>query len=92
MYIFILTDIYTEWFGEGSGQIILDDVECTGNEISLSQCRHNDFYCHNCTHFKDIGVQCFAGIQCLKLVYICVYYIYIILCTQNHVAVMEMCD
>lgn len=61
-YTYILADIYTEQFGKGTGPILLDNVECTGNESSLSQCLHNEIGHHNCIHFQDIGVQCFTGI------------------------------
>ena len=58
----IFTDAYVKQFGEGSGQILLDDVECMGNENHLSQCPHNDIGVHNCMHFQDIGVQCLTGL------------------------------
>ena len=54
-------DAYIESFGEGSGQMILNDIECMGNETSLSQCPHNDSGPHSCVHFQNIGVQCLTG-------------------------------
>ncbi|KAM7408055.1 hypothetical protein PAMA_001959 [Pampus argenteus] len=45
-------------FGQGSGPIFLDGVRCTGNELSLEECPHNDWKQHNCDHVEDAGVSC----------------------------------
>ncbi|XP_039681941.1 deleted in malignant brain tumors 1 protein-like [Perca fluviatilis] len=50
------------YFGEGTGQIWLDDVACSGNERSLTQCKHNRFGTHNCGHGEDAGVVC-SGVR-----------------------------
>ena len=45
-------------FGEGIGQIWLDDVRCVGNEKYISQCGHNGWGIHNCRHSSDASVHC----------------------------------
>ena len=45
-------------FGEGTGQIWLDDVQCVGNERSISHCSHSRWGAHNCRHYQDAGVVC----------------------------------
>ncbi|CAL1541079.1 unnamed protein product [Lymnaea stagnalis] len=42
----------------GEGQILLDDVTCTGGENSLDECRHKGISTHNCQHSEDAGVRC----------------------------------
>ena len=38
--------------------IVLDDLICTGDEISLLDCYHIGINNHNCRHFEDIVVIC----------------------------------
>ena len=51
-------------FGPGSGSILLDDVNCVGNETSLLACDYRKkngvktVKHHNCTHSQDVGVRC----------------------------------
>ncbi|XP_065137155.1 uncharacterized protein [Paramisgurnus dabryanus] len=46
------------FFAQGSDPIWLDDVECSGSESSIKQCKHNGLGSHNCKHNEDAGVAC----------------------------------
>ncbi|NWW55969.1 NETR protein, partial [Ifrita kowaldi] len=52
-------------YGQGSGPILLDEVQCSGNELSLDQCKKSDWGQQNCDHIEDAGVSCdpFTGTE-----------------------------
>lgn len=63
-------------FGQGTGTIWLDNVDCVGSEGTLIQCPANAFGRHNCDHSEDAGVRCLSkpekeAISVLSI-YICV--------------------
>ncbi|CAM4544490.1 unnamed protein product, partial [Caretta caretta] len=54
-------------YGEGSGQIWLDDVNCSGSESYLQNCSSGGWGRHNCAHGEDAGVLC-SGSKQIRLV------------------------
>ena len=53
-----VTAHHSAHFGQGSGQILLDDLRCTGKEGSLLECSHSGINNHNCWHGENASVTC----------------------------------
>ncbi len=45
-------------FGEGLGNIWLDETVCSGDEPRLLDCPANPIGMENCDHDEDAGVRC----------------------------------
>ena len=58
--MFVSPDVYAlKRFGGGSGSIVLDNVQCIGNEASLLNC--STLSDHDCEHSENAGVRCLNG-------------------------------
>ena len=53
-------------FGEGTGRIWLENVQCTGSERALTNCTASFNITDSCTHSQDAAVQCTTG-MCASL-------------------------
>ena len=49
------------YYGQGSGIIWLDYVECYSTELTIEDCSHRGWGNNNCSHHEDVGVQCSAA-------------------------------
>ena len=52
------------YYGQGTGPIWIDNVECLGIESDLFACRHSGIGNHNCEHDQDASVEC-SGLSTL---------------------------
>ena len=59
-------------FGEGTGRIWLNNLQCVGSELFLTNCFVNASEINTCTHSQDAGVRCPQGMELdIKLHNIC---------------------
>ena len=64
-----VTAPHSAFYGQGSGQIWLDDVNCVGTEWSIGNCSHRGWGSNYCGHYEDASVRCSTG----NLHYIIIY-------------------
>jgi len=60
------------YYGRGTGQILLDDLQCNGSETSFLNCAHNGWGLHNCSHDEDVSIVC-GDVGMLHTLVGCVY-------------------
>ena len=48
-------------FGSGTGLILLDNADCSGNEMKLEDCQFAPIGENNCDHTEDAGVICMSS-------------------------------
>lgn len=50
-------------FGLGNGPVLIHDVTCSGYEHNLLDCRNGGIERNSCSHSRDAGIVCSAGMQ-----------------------------
>lgn len=48
----------SQWLGWYKVDILLDDVDCDGDEDKVTDCEHAGYGIHNCTDYEHAGVTC----------------------------------
>ncbi|KAL4217663.1 Deleted in malignant brain tumors 1 protein-like [Mactra antiquata] len=51
------------YFGQGSGNVIIDELSCTGNEEDIADCKSKAWMLNSCTHANDVGVRCETSVR-----------------------------
>lgn len=77
-------------YGTGSGEILLDNLICSGNEPTLLNCSHNTLKVTNCAadHSEDAGVVC--GGKLLVVGYVFIHsYLFPVVCEDGYVRLIN---
>ena len=49
------------FYGQGSGQIWIDNLNCVGTELNIVNCLHGGWGIEECNHTEDAAVKCANG-------------------------------
>ncbi|XP_060607114.1 deleted in malignant brain tumors 1 protein-like [Ruditapes philippinarum] len=51
---------YGAHFGDGEGNVVIEDLQCNGYENHISKCASKTWLSNGCDHSRDVGVDCYA--------------------------------
>lgn len=46
------------YFGAGTGDIVIDDLRCSGSEEDVQFCPSSPWLTSDCDHWQDVGIDC----------------------------------
>lgn len=52
------TALKNAYFGPGTGPVLLNNINCRGNETRLSSCSFTRYSIVRCDHYQDVSVRC----------------------------------
>ena len=58
------------FYGKGNGKIWLDNIDCVGTELTVTNCSHRGWGIEYCKHIEDVGVKCVSGMYVAFLYHI----------------------
>ena len=66
------------YYGEGRGQVWLDNLNCVGTELTVEDCSHSGWG-SNCNHGEDAGAECLnRNYESIYVhTYVCVAYLFV---------------
>ena len=67
------------YYGQGSGQVWLDELNCVGTELTIKDCPHNEWGYQDCFHGEDAGIEC-SGTYIILAIYMYVYKVCMLAC------------
>ena len=53
-------------FGQGTGPILINQLQCSGDESEILNCPYSPFLLSSCSHYYDAGVVC-EGMVCIMI-------------------------
>lgn len=56
--------VSNSYYGNGTGSIWIDDIDCNGTETNLGQCQRKPWGQNDCDHTEDASVICIGMYKC----------------------------
>ena len=57
--------------GQGSGRTWMKGVDCSGTELSLTNCSHDGLGVAGCNHYSDLALRCYNEGRPFRIFFLC---------------------